>query len=181
MPETYQPGQRRKVFGDNHRITENRYAWVISETGKWMILVGADMGHGTDVVLFNPRPGKVTDVTINLTNLTRPELDALRELFNTAFEWAETVVDQRDKEAQDAWDQGDDSHTRNYRPLPTVVYRKRPEREHSSGVRQRPDAVLEGGVGERPDHPGGVRGAGDELAEPHSEPGQSEDDGTSTD
>jgi hypothetical protein len=134
MPKSYQPGQRQKKYGTNHQLSESRYAWVTCEDGKYMILVGNDEGSGSDVVLFIPRAGRIPDVSISLTNMTEPELNAVEQLFRTALAWARPVVERRDKEAQDAWDAGDDSHTRNYRGLPTVVYRKRPEREHSSWI-----------------------------------------------
>jgi integrase len=145
MPKSYQPGSRKSVYGQNHKLSENRYAWIISEAGKFLILVGKDEGSGSDVVVYHPKPGSQPDVRINLTNLTGPELSALEELFRTAFEWAKPVVERRDREADDAWNRGDDSFSRNYRPLPTVVYRKRPEPQHSESVRLGPEGVSEGG------------------------------------
>lgn len=181
MPEHYKPGQRHPQFGQNYRLSESRYAWVQVESGKFLILVGEDLGSGTDVTLFHPKPGKQPNVSINLTNLTLPELDALKDIFDSAFEWARPVVERRDKEAQDAWDSGDDSHSRNYRPIPQLVYRKRPGGEHGQGVQQRPEGVSEGSGRGGSDHVGGVRGAGDELAEPDSQHGGSEDDGSQVD
>lgn len=180
MPKSYQPGERNPRYGKNHQLTENRYAWVMCEDGKYMILVGNDEGHGQDVILFSPRPGKMPDLSVALTNLTVPELDAVEELFKTALEWARPVVERRDKEAQDAWDAGDDSFTRNYRGLPTVVYRKRPESQHSEGLHERPEGVPEGDGGE-PGESGGVRGTGSELAEPDEVNGSSEDHCTQDD
>lgn len=148
MPKSYQPGQRTPQYGANYKITENRYAWVRCEAGNFIILYGDDNGSGSDVVFYNPRPGKVSDFALNLSNLTIEELSALKELLDTAFKWAEPVVNQRDKEAQDAWENGDDSHSRNYRPLPTVVYRKEPKREHDESVRERPEGVPEGDSGD---------------------------------
>ena len=179
MPESYQPGARQPKFGKNHQVTESRYAWVITESGKFLILVGNDEGSGEDVVLYGPRPGRISDISISLTNLTEAELDALETLFKTAFEWARPVVMRRDKEAQDAWDAGDDSYTRNYRGLPTVVYRKRPSLEYSEGLRERPEGVLEGDGGSGGSV--GVRGTGSELVEPDSEGSVSEDDGETAD
>ena len=178
MPESYKPGSRKPKYGVNPQISKDRYAWVQCEAGKFVIIVGEDNGHGPDVVLYHPRPGKILDVSIKLANLTLEELTALRELFNTAFDWAEPVVKQRDKEAQDAWEAGDDSHSRNYRPVPTVVYRKRPVGEHDEGVRERPESLPEGGIAGRDGDSGGVRGAGDDLVEPDPEDHGSEDDRT---
>jgi hypothetical protein len=181
MPESYQPGQRVRKYGQNHQISENRYAWVQCEIGKFLILVGEDEGHGQDVVLYHPKPGRLPDVAIKLTDLTEPELLAMKELFDSAFEWALPVVTRRDKEAEDAWNEGDDSHVRNYRPAPTVVYRKRPVSEHGEGVHQRSSGVPEGSGGEPDGDPGGVRGAGDVVPEPVQVQGESEDDGSTAD
>ena len=181
MPNSYQPGQRQRKYGQNHKITENRYAWVQCEAGKFLILVGNDEGHGQDVVIYHPKPGKQPDLSIKLTDLTIPELEALRDLFVTALDWARPVVERRDKEAEDAWNAGDDSHTRNYRPLPTVVYRKRPVAQHGEELLVGSEGVPEGGGERWSDNPGGVRGAGDELAEPQSDAGQSEHDVSATD
>lgn len=179
MPEAYKPGQRQRQYGQNHQISEDRYAWVVTDAGKFLILVGTEGESGSDVVLFAPRPGKILDFAINLTNLTEPELNALEELFKTAFDWARPVVVQRDKEAENAWNDGDDSYTRSYRSLPTVVYRKRPGPEHGKSVRERLESLsdLSRGTGDE----GGVRGAGAELVEPDSQRSQSSDDGTEAD
>lgn len=181
MPESYKPGSRRKAFGQNHQFAENRYAWVTVDIGKFLILVGNDSGSGSDVVLFHPRPGRMTDVSLSLSNLTMEELDAMEELFKTAFDWARPVVERRDKEAQDAWESGDDSYSRNYRAVPQLVFRKRPEWEHGESLHERPAGVPEGGGGGGGDSQGGVRGAGDELAEPHEDDLESEDDQSPSD
>lgn len=180
MPENYQPGARKKVYGQNHKFSDERYAWITVETGKYVILVGKDEGHGSDVVLHMPRPGKIPDLAIPLTNLTIQELDELQAMFNTAFEWARPVVQQRDKEAEDAWNEGDDSHSRNYRPLPTVVYRKRPVGEHGESVRERPEGVPAGGRGGH-GFLTRVRGAGAGVAEHDPSEGSAPDDDEATD
>lgn len=181
MPKSYQPGNRNPRYGQNHKVSEDRYAWVHGLIGKFMILVGEDKGSGPDVVIHMPRPGKIPDHALNLSSMTMPELEALRDLFATAFEWAETVVRLRDKEAEDAWNAGDDSHARNYRPLPTVVYRKRPEFQYREGVYVGFEGVPEGGRGERPDHLRGIRGARPELAEPNEDADGTQDSGATPD
>lgn len=181
MPETYDPGQRKRKYGQNHQITEDRAAWVICESGKFVILVGPDEGSGSDVVIHHPRPGKIPDTSIHLANLTEQELDALEELFKSAFAWARPVVRQRDKEAKDAWEKGDDSYVRIYRAVPTVVYRKRPEPEYSEGVPERPEGVPASGGREQPDFAGGIRGARYELAQLDEAAGFPEDNGTPPD
>jgi hypothetical protein len=181
MPESYQPGQRKRQYGENHKIAETRAAWVNTEATKAVILLGEDKGSGPDVVLFLPRPGRIPDVAINLTNLTEPELTALSDLFEAAFIWARPVVRQRDKEADDAWQNGDDSYSRSYRPLPTVVYRKRPEYEHGESVRERLEGVPEGSGGERADLARGIRGPSFLVAELDEAKGFPEDNSPPTD
>lgn len=187
MPKSYQPGHRRSDLGQNMsaegptRYSESRYAWVRTEAGQFVILVGNQSNEaGHDVVLYHPRPGRQRPLTISLTSLTEQELDAMEDLFKSAFEWARPVVQQRDKEANDAWSSGDDSVPRNYRPVPQLVYRKRPELQHGEELLQRPEDVPGGDRG-AVDRDGGVRGAGDELAQPDSGEGAAEDDGTAAD
>ena len=181
MPESYKPGERKARFGVNHQMTDDRYAWITCEAGKFLILVGEDKGSGSDVVIHHPRPGKMPDLAIKLSILTEPELDALEELFMSAFAWARPVVKQRDKEAADAYEQGDDSYSRSYRALPTVVYRKRAVAEYREGIQDRPDGVSERGRGTREDHPGGIRGARPILVELDEVKYLPEDDSEETD
>lgn len=181
MPESYQPGERRAQFGKNHKMSEDRAAWVVCDSGKYMILVGPDNGSGSDIVIHNPRPGKMPDMNIKLSNLTEQELDALEELFMSAFAWARPVVKQRDKEAADAWAEGDDSYTRCYRALPTVVYRKRPKSEYRQGIPERSTGVPEGGGGERSGDSGGVRGTSDFVAYTDEAAGFPKDDSQTAD
>jgi hypothetical protein len=183
MPESYQPGHRQRKLGVNHQIQENRFAWVQVENMKYLILVGNEekSESGPDVVLFRPMAGRLPDHVMNLTNLTEPELMALKELFDSAFEWALPVVKLRDKEANDAYEQGDDSYIRSYRAVPTVVYRKRPQFEYREGVLDGSEDVSPS-VGSRgTDLDGGVRGAGSGMAEHDPNESEPEDYGTSID
>lgn len=181
----YYPGNRRSDLrlekGEPKKYSENRYAWVKTSNGQFVILVGTDSGEsGNDIVLFSPRPGKVPDFAINLSSLTLEELEAMETLIKTAFEWARPICKLRDQEAQDAFNAGDDSITRVYRAVPQLVFRKRAEFQHNQGVLQRSKPVPEGDRGGL-DSDGGVRGTGDELAEPDTVPDGAEDDGEATD
>lgn len=183
MPESYQPGRRgpnkNKYDG---KISANRFAWVVMANLNYTILVGDEDATevGTDVVLFRPMPGRVPSHSLNLTNLTEPELDALEQLFKDAFEWARPVVQRRDKEARDAWDQGDDSHVRNYRAAPTVVYRKRPVSQHGEGVFDGSEGVPSSGRSDG-DLDDGVPGTSPGMAEPDEGLGVTEYDGEAND
>lgn len=172
MPKNYNLGKRNAGL---KRFTEGRYAWCKVVFGEFIILVGDESGESTeDVVLFHPRPSTIPNVTLPLTNLTEEELDAFESIVTSAIAWARPVVKKRDTEAQDAWNNGDDSNPRNYRPVPQLVYRKRPQSEHSEGVHERPEGVREGGG--RTSQDDGVRGAGDELAQSGEAESKPEDD-----
>lgn len=179
MPKTYEPGDRGKRYTrEPGKYSEIRYAWASTEIGKFIILVGDQSREtGDDVVLYIPRAGKLPDLTLSLTHCTEQELEAVKDIIDSAFEWARPIVQLRDKEAQDAWNKGDDSFARNYRPVPQLVYRKRPNAEHSLGVHERSTRVPEGDR-RATDSDGGVRGIGDELAEPDSSEDGSKDNGT---
>lgn len=169
--------------GRDTKFSENRAAWIRIETGTYVIILGDDIGEGSDVVFYIPPAlgRKFGAVSINLTSLTSEELVALRELFNTALDWAEPVVAQRDKEARIAWENGDDSHARNYRALPTVVYRKRPFGEHGESLLERPQGVPEGSGGRGGDSAARVRGAGSGVAEHGALSQESEDNREASD
>lgn len=177
---SYRPGVRNVDLEKRTRdglMSESRWAWVRVVTGQFVILV-EDSKIGRTIRLYHPTRGRPVDW--NLTALTEEELLKLKELFDSAFEWALPEVQRRDKEAADAFAKGDDSHARIYRQAPQLVYRKRPEQEHGEGVQQRPSGVPQGDSG-GVDLDGGVRGLGDGLAEYDSGEGGSQDDGPKVD
>lgn len=186
MPQSYQPGHRRKdlkkpASAGSEQYSDTRYAWARTHVGQFVILVGDESNEtGPDVILYIPRPGKMPDVTIALSSLTEQELDALETLVTEAFKWARPVVQKRDQEAQRAWNEGDDSFTRNYRPVPQLVFRKRPGEEHGQELQQRPESIPDSSRRDS-DSDGGVRGTSDELVEPHERSSNAQDDGKTAD
>lgn len=65
-----------------------------------------------------------TIIKFILTNLTGPELDAFEGTVLHAIKLARPSVEARDELAKEAFDNGDDSHERSYRALPTFVVRE---------------------------------------------------------
>jgi len=112
--------------------------------------------------------------------MTAEELNAIEELISTAIAWARPVVELRDKEAKDAQEAGDDSYSRLYRAVPSVVYRKRPGYEHDPSLLGRPEGVSEGDGGDLGED-GGIRGTGDGMAEPDEGGSSAEDDSEKVD
>lgn len=187
--DRYKPG-KTPGYMDNptRRKPEHRAAWVQTEPSHVTILLGNQhelpdeerFDYGRDVVLEFPRPGRIPNMYVNLTNMTEEELLAYKKLLETAIEWALPVVQRRDQEAQDAVEQGDDSVGRIYRPLPQLVFRQRKVGEHYESVPIRSQGISPSG-GRVFHTDGGVRGAGDELAEHDSDESSSEDDATKVD
>ena len=132
---------------------------------------------GDEVTLVLPKKNYVSSVgiTLGLTTLTHAELRGLKELIDLAFELAEPVVQERDRVAQDEFDKGNDSFERLYRRVPTLVVREGAKRENNDSLRQR-HSDLPDGSGGREDPYGGVRGAGDGLAESDPDEVSTQDD-----
>jgi len=182
---SYQLGNRGKDRSklQGGKLGPNRWAWVGVYFGKFIIWGdykkdddGNDTDEVADVKLMYPIPNR-PPVSWNLTACTEDELIALKHLFDTAFETALPIARQRDKEARDAFDQGDDSHSRIYRQLPQLVYRAGPFAQHGEGVHDGPeDAAPAHDAGVDPD--GGVREAVPGLAERDPSVVESQDDGT---
>jgi len=110
-----------------------------------------------------------------LTAMTHEELKLFREIVTMALDMAEPIVIERDRKAQDAFDQGDDSFARIYRQVPRLIVRERNVRADSEGVHDGPEGDADGAGGER-DSSGGLRGVGSELANGQPEDGRAQDD-----
>ena len=140
---SYKVGHRRgasTVGKPKDRLSRSRWAWVTVYFGQLVIWAeykkneeGEETDELQDLKLLEPIQNRPS-VTWNLTSCTEEELVALKELIDTAFEWALPIVRERDKEAQDAFENGDDSHGRIYRQVPKLVYRTGPESQHGEGV-----------------------------------------------
>lgn len=180
---SYNPGHRKKQLAQTQgKLSKSRWGWVKVWFGQFVIWgdYGVDdEGNETDQLLdikiIHPIPNRAP-LSWNLTACTEEELIALKHLWDTAIEWALPIARQRDKEAQDALNNGDDSHSRIYRAVPQLVYRSGPEREHSEGVLDgSEDAAGVPSDGEHYD--GGLRDDGPALVEPDQGDSSAQDDG----
>jgi hypothetical protein len=169
---SYKPGHRngKQVAKQMGQLSRSRWGWVKVYFGQfvlWADYALDEENNETDVVqdikLLYPIP-KRPPVSWNLTACTEEELNSIKHLFDTAFALALPIVRERDKEAQDALDNGDDSHSRIYRQVPQLVYREGAVVEHGEGVQHGPaDAA---GVPRDADDPdGGLRGDEPDLVE----------------
>jgi hypothetical protein len=131
---------------------------------------------GESLILVIPVPGRRQPLSWNMTGMTEAELEATRQFFNHLFDQAEPIVRLRDKVANDAFAEGDDSYSRVYRTLPQFIVRPRPELPDSEGIRLGPESPpgRDGGNLYSGD---GVRGSGDELADGEPEPSRGQDYG----
>lgn len=78
-----------------------------------------------------------------LTSLTEDELDSIKSMFEFALELAYPIVRERDRMAQDAFSDGDDSFSRIYRQSPQFVVRNREITEHDQGLLERSRAAFD--------------------------------------
>lgn len=137
------PGAIDVDAGDFARIF--RFMWTRLLRHQVSIIVPDDATRiGRQRVLLTFVSGMNRPVTIDLTNLTLPELRALSETVAIAVEVAEPEVMARDQEAREKQDAGDDSDDRCYRPLPYVVIRKGALRAYHEGLLLRRKNVLSG-------------------------------------
>lgn len=128
---------------------------------------------GPTIRLSFPKNGRILNYT--LTSLTSEELALFRELMNLALDLAEPIVEQRDKAAQDAYENGDDSFVRIYRQVPRLVVRDGALRANSGSLRKRSEDSPEGpGAGDA--GPGRLRGVGHELVDGEPKDGGAQDD-----
>ena len=65
--------------------------------------------------------------SLPLTRLTAPELEAMKELVDWAFDKAIPVAQEIDEQARLAMEDGDDANPRLYRPVPVTHRRARGE------------------------------------------------------
>jgi hypothetical protein len=78
-----------------------------------------------------------------LTSLIEEELNAIKSIFELALELAYPITRARDRMAQDAFSDGDDSFTRIYRPAPQFVVRNREATEHDQSILDRSRAAFD--------------------------------------
>jgi len=175
-------------------MSENRIAWMRTVLGTSVIMfyppgvndedddeyeIANNKELGPTVRLVLPRPNGRA-VTMNLTAMTGPELQMMREFYDLLFDLAEPVVRERDKVAQDAFNSGDDAFARIYRQVPQLVIRSGQVPEDYQSIRDRL-GDLANRVGRDGDLEGRLRGDGHELAPSEPEENRSKDDDTPVD
>lgn len=146
MPQArkFKPGFRtgQKTYG---QVDPCQVAWLDIHYGRISIFsypwegeeVGSEINLGPNVGLFLPQ-GKPK---IMLSNLTVEELNSLRELVNMAIDLALPVAAERDRIADVAAREGDDSNYRAYRRAPQLVKFEGAIDKHNQGLLFGPDGV----------------------------------------
>jgi len=145
---SYKVGRRndKNIPKQEHgKLSKNRWAWCRVFFGQFVIWADYYTDHPDevkDIKIVYPIPNRAP-VTWNLTACTEDELDAIEELLMTAINLARPICKERDQEAKDAFEQGDDTFSRIYRTAPQLVYREGPFREHGEGVQHGPEDAAE--------------------------------------
>lgn len=148
----------RTGFG---RVSETRIAWLTTKTTRTLAInhstpeevrekFDRESEVGDSVYLSITVPGRTRPLTWDLTGMTTEELEATRKFFDHLFDLADPVVRERDRVADEAHSEGDDSYDRVYRELPTLVTRQRKERTHGPSVQHGPEDAS-GGHGDSSD------------------------------
>lgn len=183
----YRPGHRSSRYRDSGQMSENRLAWIRTHLGQAVIMYYEEdeegykedeenttpIEYGPTVRLMIPQKNGRT-LFQDITALTLPELEMLREFYNLLFDLAEPSVRERDRIAQDAYDKGDDSYARSYRPVPQFVVRKGTVKPYGEGVLHRLESLF-GGTGDKRGFTGGFRRDGNELVDSESKEDGSQD------
>ena len=159
MPKSRAGSRNRNIrkagFG---RQSEKRLSWLRTQPTRMLYLLGLDpkeydeeLGvevfgseEGTAYIIAIEVPGRSRRLNWDLSSMTMEELEATRQFFNYCFDQAEPVVRERDKVANAALEEGDDSYIRVYRPVPQFIVRERAKPSNNQGVHDRPEDPPEG-------------------------------------
>lgn len=125
MPRATSKAMAPKLMEDvkSGRIAEGRVAeaQLALRTIRLTVLHPEDGGHdGKSLVSVSLPRGHNS---FSLTAMTHEEWRAAKLLFDLAFELAEPLCIALDKDAREAWERGDDTHSRSYRALPVFFIR----------------------------------------------------------
>jgi hypothetical protein len=130
------------------RYGENRESWVDLALLEAVLYIGptdnefdqTDFPEEVDSVrLLLAKKGTKLKIGLPLTHMTEDEVEVFREFMNRALDLAQTKCRELDQKARQAFDQGDDTYARLYRPVPRLVVRSRIVTADGSGVPQRSD------------------------------------------
>lgn len=72
-------------------------------------------------------------MSVSLSDMTPEELNEFQKFVNLVIDRARPVTELREIKAKEAFDEGDDSYYRLYRPLPRYVDRTGQGSEHDKG------------------------------------------------
>lgn len=136
----YRPGSRRGPGAG--RMSDLRKMWV--RVGKWELILymgevedeqepDFDLGES---VFFTITYAGSKKATMNLTAFTEEELSAFATFVERVVEQARPICKVRDDAAKEAFDEGDDSFIRLYRPVPEIIVRKGALPEYDEGIRE---------------------------------------------
>lgn len=181
----FRAGSKNTKYRNGARMSENRIAWVRTVTVN-MGIMRYEPGHQEDEDEYeNPEPGPTyrlivakgafRPVNIHLTGLTEAELECTYELIKMAFDLARPIVLERDRKADEAYANGDDSFSRSYRQLPQFVVREGAFGEDGQGVLQRLASSITRRW-RRDDTSAGVRGRSGGLADEEPADSSPQDD-----
>lgn len=140
-------------------------------------IVGDEEGNDLYLIL---RPASLRSIrlVLNLTMLKEDELKDFKDFVSASISAAMPVVQARDKEAQNDFENGDDSNYRLHRAAPTLSLRTGALIEYSDRLRLRPSGFpgVEGEPSEPADDEAGRAGNDGRVAggiEEHEVPGHS--------
>lgn len=154
------PGATPKPSSNEpNRFAPTRIAWVKAHVYEMVIHKGNsedpdDLKYHLDPEIGDPvrlvlRVPRARPIIMYLTSLTVAELDALQTFFNKAIDLARPIAAKLDAQAQQAFEEGDDSYSRIYRAVPEIVERQRKVGQHGTSVPSGPDgaqSLADGGL-----------------------------------
>ena len=156
MSSPFTPGTGRlpseeKKWNVRHsagRMQDTRKAWATLPKFDAILFVGnkedstskQNFEADTPPVRIEIRiPGRRNPTMISLTHMTAAELNVFEEFFLHAISKARPICETLDQRAQEAFENGDDSFERLYRPVPQFVDRERGITKHGESVPSRPE------------------------------------------
>lgn len=167
----FQPGRRDFKMGKRKtaaKMSDDRIAWLKTNLGQFTFFRyltnedGEENENGPNIVLTIPLMGMRTR-SFNFSALTAEELEATEKFFKLIFDEARPIVAERDRVAHEAFESGDDSHSRIYRQVPQFVIRQRPEPSDTESVHVGPESLPKGD-GTDGSSDGDIRSASDSVA-----------------
>lgn len=126
-----QPGswKKNKLLRQNQQYGDTRRAWLETYSSRFTLYAGipdveAGKEYSDAVVIMIEAVGTSRKFSVSLSAMTYDELCAAKEFFDMAFANAQEVTQKRDREAQEAYDEGDTSFNRIYRRIPRIFVRE---------------------------------------------------------